>query len=31
MTGADGLTVPAIPHDKLREILRKYNRLVEPK
>jgi L-aminopeptidase/D-esterase-like protein/DNA helicase HerA-like ATPase len=27
MTGADGRTVQAIPHDKLREALRKYNRL----
>src|SRR5213083_591481 len=28
MTGADDLKVYAIPHDRLREILRKYNRLV---
>jgi L-aminopeptidase/D-esterase-like protein len=27
MTGIDGNTVYAIPHDRLREILRKYNRL----
>ena len=27
MTGADGVTVHAIPHDRLREVLRKYNRL----
>lgn len=27
MTGAEGRTVPAIPHDRLREVLRKYNRL----
>jgi L-aminopeptidase/D-esterase-like protein len=27
MTGADGRTVPAIPHDRLRGVLRKYNRL----
>ncbi|MBV9622292.1 MAG: P1 family peptidase [Gammaproteobacteria bacterium] len=27
MTGVDGHFVPAIPHDKLREILRRYNRL----
>ena len=27
MTGADDLKVYAIPHDRLREILRKYNRL----
>jgi len=29
MTGANGITVPAIPHDKLQQIMRKYNRLVE--
>jgi L-aminopeptidase/D-esterase-like protein len=29
MTGANGRTVRAIPHDKLREVLRKYNRLIE--
>jgi L-aminopeptidase/D-esterase-like protein len=27
MTGADGRAVQAIPHDRLREALRKYNRL----
>jgi len=27
MTGADGVTVHALPHDRLREVLRKYNRL----
>jgi L-aminopeptidase/D-esterase-like protein len=27
MTGADGRTVHAIPHDRLRDALRKYNRL----
>jgi len=27
MTGRDGYTVEALPHDKLREVLRKYNRL----
>jgi D-aminopeptidase len=27
MTGANGRTVQAIPHDRLKEILRKYNRL----
>ena len=27
MTGADGHTVVALPHDQLREILRKYHRL----
>jgi L-aminopeptidase/D-esterase-like protein len=30
MTGADGVTVHALPHDRLRAILRKYNRLEEP-
>ncbi|MBI2677868.1 MAG: P1 family peptidase [Candidatus Koribacter versatilis] len=29
MTGVDGHTVEAIPHERLRQILRKYNRLVE--
>jgi D-aminopeptidase len=29
MTGADNHTVEAIPHDKLREVLKKYNRLVQ--
>ena len=29
MTGRDGLTVHALPHDRLREALRKYDRLVE--
>jgi hypothetical protein len=29
MTGADKHTVAAIPHDKLRETLKKYNRLVK--
>lgn len=28
MTGVDGHTVPALPHEQLRQILRKYNRLV---
>jgi L-aminopeptidase/D-esterase-like protein len=27
MTGLDGHTVPALPHERLREVLRKYNRL----
>ncbi|MGD0425469.1 MAG: P1 family peptidase [Candidatus Acidiferrales bacterium] len=31
MTGVDGHTVEALPHDRLREVLKKYNRLVEPK
>jgi len=30
MTGANGLRVFALPHDRLRAALRKYNRLVEP-
>jgi len=29
MTGADGLTVPAIPHDRLREVLRRYGQVAE--
>jgi D-aminopeptidase len=31
MTGVDGHTVEALAHDRLREVLKKYNRLVEPK
>jgi D-aminopeptidase len=31
MTGADGHTVEALPHDRLREVLKKYNRLAETK
>jgi D-aminopeptidase len=31
MTGADGHTVEALPHDRLRQVLKKYNRLVETK
>ncbi len=27
MTGIDNRTVPALPHDRLREVLKKYNRL----
>ena len=27
MTGINNHTVPALPHDKLREVLKKYNRL----
>ena len=27
MTGINGHSVPALPHDKLREVLKKYNRL----
>ena len=29
MTGADGVTVPALPHDQLQELLRQYGRLAE--
>jgi L-aminopeptidase/D-esterase-like protein len=29
MTGANNLTVYALPHDRLREVLKKYNRLVK--
>ena len=29
MTGVDGHTVYALPHDRLREVLRKYNRLAD--
>ena len=29
MTGADGVTVRALPHDQLRTVLREYNRLLE--
>jgi len=31
MTGRDGHQVLALPHDRLKEVLRKYNRLAEPK
>src|SRR6202044_3410695 len=31
MTGVDGHTVEALPHDRLRDVLKKYNRLVETK
>jgi D-aminopeptidase len=31
MTGADGHTVQALPHDRLREVLKKYNRLADTK
>jgi D-aminopeptidase len=30
MTGADDVTIPAIPHDKLQQVLKKYNRLGSP-
>jgi len=29
MTGIDGHTVVALPHDRLREVLKKYNRLAK--
>jgi L-aminopeptidase/D-esterase-like protein len=29
MTGIDGHTVPAIPHDNLRKAMKKFNRLLE--
>jgi L-aminopeptidase/D-esterase-like protein len=29
MTGADGVTVPALPHERVREILRQHRRLTE--
>ncbi len=29
MSGANGITVQALPHDKLQQVLRKYNRLIE--
>jgi hypothetical protein len=31
MTSADGDTVYALPHDRLRAALKKYNRFKEPK
>lgn len=31
MTGANGRVVEALPHDQLRAVLKKYNRLIEPK
>ena len=31
MTGSEGHTVEALPHDQLREVLKKYNRLVDAK
>jgi len=30
MTGADGRRVIGLPHDRLRDVLRKYNRIVNP-
>jgi hypothetical protein len=29
MTGRDGHQVPALPHDRVRELLKKYHRLSE--
>ncbi len=29
MTGKGGLTIPALPHDRLRDVLRKFNRLMD--
>jgi len=29
MTGVNGHTVVALPHDRLREVLQKYNRLLQ--
>jgi D-aminopeptidase len=29
MTGVDGHKVIALPHDRLRQVMRKYNRIVE--
>jgi D-aminopeptidase len=31
MTGVNGRVVEALPHDQLRAVLKKYNRLIEPK
>ena len=31
MTGINDHKVEAIPHDRLREVLKKYNRLAEPR
>ncbi|HSM03858.1 MAG TPA: P1 family peptidase [Longimicrobiales bacterium] len=30
MTGRDGVTAHALPHDRLQEVMRKYNRWVDP-
>jgi D-aminopeptidase len=30
MTGVDNHKVTALPHDRLKQVLKKYNRLVEP-
>jgi hypothetical protein len=29
MTGVNGHTVVALPHDRLKQVLKKYNRLAE--
>jgi len=31
MTGVDGHKVIALPHDRLKQVMKKYNRLSEPK
>jgi L-aminopeptidase/D-esterase-like protein len=31
MRGADGYVVPALPHDQLQQVLRKYGRLAQPR
>jgi L-aminopeptidase/D-esterase-like protein len=30
MTGVNGYTVKALPHDELKRVLKKYGRLIEP-
>lgn len=30
MTGRDGMTIPALPHDELCEVLKRYNRVLDP-
>jgi L-aminopeptidase/D-esterase-like protein len=31
MRGADGYVVPALPHDRLQQVMRKYGRLARPR
>jgi L-aminopeptidase/D-esterase-like protein len=31
MRGADGYVVPALPHDRLQQVMRKYGRLAQPR
>ncbi len=31
MTGVDGHKVIALPHDRLKQVMKKYNRFAEPK